>query len=1095
MSEGQGYYRQPAVAKNQIIFVSETDLWSVPLTGGRAIRLTAHQVDASWPLVTPDGGTVVFSAWEEGAAEVYAMPAEGGAATRLTFQGSVAYPCGFTSDGKSVLFSSIADSAFARVSRLWSVPLAGGSPVLQPLGPVRRYARSPGGAVAITRREQEIARWKRYKGGTKGDLWIDRKGDGKFAEVLKDLDGNLGSPCFAGERLYFVADHEGHGNIYSIKTDGKDLKRHTNHTDFYARALATDGKTLVYQCGAEIWTLDAKSGANAKVPIQINSTRPHLTRKFVSAARYLQGFALHPDGHSLVVTTRGKSFVFGNWEREVVQLGTREGVRYRHTQYLPDGKSFVTISDEGGEDGLEVHTIDPATGEASVTKRLDKLDLGHVRAMTASPAKNQVVCGNHRCEIILVDIDKGKATVLDKANYEDINAMRFSPDGKYVAYSATKILPFAQIFIADTEGKGVHAVSRAVGSDYSPSWDPDGKYLYFLSARTFDPVYDTLRFDLGFPKGVRPYVVTLRKDLESPFSPQPKPLEGAPPAPPAPPAKVTGTKVAAKKTKAKAAPAAKKPEPPKPIVIDFDGIEDRILEVPVPEARYERLAAVKGKIFFSETPIEGSLGKNWMSDRPASRLHVYDFDNLKTEVFLEGLTGFTFSRDGKTMVYRGGGRLRVIKTGAKPDAKETRAGRASGYVDLDRLRVAVTPAAEWKQMYREIWRLQRDHFWDPKLSNVDWKEAHKRYLPVLDRVSTRSEFSDLAWELQGELGTSHAYEIGGDLRSSFHHYPVGKLGADFSVAKDGSVVIDRVVRGDSWDRSQDSPLGVPGANVQPGDKIVAVDGQKLAKGEPTLPELLLNKAGADVALLIAAKDGKKRKITVKPLGSDFNLRYRHWVESNRSKVHAATKGRVGYVHVPDMGPRGYSEFFRYYVTESYRDGLIVDVRFNGGGHVSQFLLEKLQRKRLSYMVSHHMKPFPEPHYSVDGPIICVTNEHAGSDGDIFSHSFKMLKLGTLIGTRTWGGVIGIDGRNHLVDGTVVTQPEYSTWFKDVGWGVENYGTDPDIEVDIAPQDYAAGEDPQLVRAIALALESLTKNPPLKPDFDNRPSLARPAKLP
>lgn len=1082
MTAAKGYFRQPTLHGNTIVFVCETDLWSVPTTGGVARRLTAHQVDASWPQVSPDGQMIAYSAMEEGVSDVYVMPADGGTARRLTFHGGASYVCGFSRDGRDVLYATMATAPFARLFQIYAVPLTGGSPKLLPWGPARRVAFGPNGAVVITRREQEIARWKRYKGGTKGDLWIDARGNGVFQEILAALEGNLGSPCFAGDRLYFVADHEGYGNVYSCKADGSDLKRCTDHHDFYARALSSDGKRLVYQCGADIYLYDPQSDRSTIVDVRVNSSKPQMTRKFAPAGRFLQGFSLHPDGHSLCVTTRGKPFVMGNWEREVIQLGKRDGVRYRLSQWLPDGKHIVTVSDEGGEEALEVHALPGDDGVAPPPVRLTGLDIGHIRALFVSPVKNQVVAGNHRFELIHVDLDAKAVKVLDRSHFEDVQAARFSPDGRYVAFISSRRLPIEQVFIADLEAGTVHPVTREVGHDRSVAWDPDGRYLYFVSTRTWDPVYDTQIFDLGFPKGGKVYAIALRKDVESPFHPMPKPLEGAAPS----------KKDEAKKDDIKKDDGKKddpKKDDVKPIVIDFDGIADRVIEFPIPEARYSRILASKTKIFIGETPVEGSLNRSSHQEPQQARLHVYDLEALKFEPFVEGVNAFTLSKDGKTLAYRQRERIRVVKTAAKPDAKETKVSRQTGWVDLDRIRLSVVPRAEWGQMLREMWRLQRDHFWTADMSQLDWAEVYERYLPILNRVATRSEFSDLAWEVQGELGTSHAYEMGGDLKFG-PVYPIGRLGAD--LVWDGkSWIVAKIVRGDAWDRSADSPLAAPGVNIAVGDQILAVDGI-LVDGVTSPNELLVHKAGVDVAVAIkSAHDGSTRRVIVRPLTSETSLRYREWVENNRAAVHAATGGRIGYVHVPDMGARGFAEFHRYYPQESYRDGIIVDVRYNGGGHVSQLLLEKLARKRLSYTVSHHLQPIGEPMYAVDGPIVAITNEFAGSDGDIFSHGFKMLKLGILIGKRTWGGVIGIDSRNSLVDGTVVTQPEYATWFKDVGWGVENYGTDPDIEVDIAPQDWVAGRDPQLEKAIAFALAALDSNPPLKPQFGDRPNLKRP----
>ena len=1080
-----GYFRQPTICGNDLVFVCESDLWTVPVVGGTARRLTAHQVDAAWPRFSPDGSLVAYVGMEEGATEIYVMPAAGGVGRRLTFQGATAYPCAFSRDGSQVIYASLAGSPFAKLFQIWAVPVEGGAPRLLPIGPARRVAydqESP--ATVVTRREQDIARWKRYKGGSKGDLWIDPIGNGEFHEILRDFSGNLGTPAFALGRLYFLADHEGHGNLYSCRLGGEDLRRETDHSDFYARALSGDGERLVYQCGGELFVFDVKRRQAARVDVRYHSSRPQTLRKFVSASRNLNGFSLHPEGHSLVVTTRGKPFAMANWEQEVEQVGERDGVRYRFVSWLPDGKRFVGVSDRGGEEVIEILYLTDKEGGLPPAVRLDGLDVGRIRSLAVSPVKDEIVVGNHRLEVVHVDLAAKVAKVLDRANFEDIQTARFSPDGRFVAYVASKVFHSAQTFIADVATGDVHAVTPPVAVDQSVSWDPDGRYLYLLSNRTFDPVYDAIVFDLAFPKGSKPYAVMLQKDLDSPFNPAPKSLEGKSSVK----AEKADGKTDADAAKADAAKADAKTAEVKDVAIDFDGIEARIAEFPVPEGRYGRIVATKTKIFYSESPIEGALGKAHAAEHGGARLHWFDLDAQQAEVFLEGVAAFTVSRDGKALAYRHRDKLRIVKTGVKPDLKEAKPGRASGFLDLDRIRLSIVPRAEWRQMFREMWRLQRDHFWDTGLSNVDWAEVYDRYLPILDRVATRAEFSDLAWELQGELGTSHTYEMGGDLKRG-PHYPVGRLGAELSRTEAGAWRVDRIVRGDPWDRAADSPLGAPGVNIALGDELLSVDGVALAGG-PAPDELLVHKAGVDVALTVRHADGRVRKAVVRPLTAEMPLRYRHWVEANRAKVHAASGGRVGYVHVPDMGARGYAEFFRYYPIEYSRGGLIVDVRYNGGGHVSQIILEKLTRQRIRYTVSHHLSPVGEPLYAVDGPIIAVTNEFAGSDGDIFCHSFKMLKIGPLVGKRTWGGVIGIDSRNSLVDGTVVTQPEYATWFKDVGWQVENYGTDPDVEVDIAPQDHAKGLDPQLDRAIELALTGLASAPPA-PDFTRRPDLRRP----
>ncbi|WP_243146911.1 S41 family peptidase [Scytonema sp. UIC 10036] len=445
------------------------------------------------------------------------------------------------------------------------------------------------------------------------------------------------------------------------------------------------------------------------------------------------------------------------------------------------------------------------------------------------------------------------------------------------------------------------------------------------------------------------------------------------------------------------------------------------------------------------------------------------------------------------VIYRCKNRLRVCT--ATPQSQngkiEDEPGRKSGWLDLKRVRISVVPTQELQQMFREAWRLQKDHFWVEDMSGVDWDRVWQRYRPILDKVSTRAEFSDLIWEMQGELGTSHAYEMGGDYRKS-PNYRLGFLGADFTYDPAADAYrVEHIVLGDSWNEKADSPLNRLGANIQVGDLLLAVGGQRVSR-DRSPQEMLVHLANNEVSLTFAGSTNEEhRTITVKALKNENKARYREWVERNRQIVCEKTGGRVGYVHVPDMGPTGYAEFHRYYSVEAQHEGLIVDVRYNGGGHVSQLLLEKLSRKRIGYDVSRWSQPQPYPSDSVAGPILAIANEYAGSDGDIFSHSFKLMKLGTLIGKRTWGGVIGIWPRHSLVDGSVLTQPEYSYWFIDVGWKVENYGTDPDIEVEMSPQDWAQGKDPQLDRAIELILEQLAQKPVSLPDFGDRPRLSLP----
>lgn len=1072
VSTERGYLRFPAIRDQVVVFVCEDDIWTAPADGGLARRLTAN-LGAVWrPVLSPDSSMIAFTGTDETHPEVYVMPAGGGPERRVTHLGATSMVVGWTTDGR-ILFSSDTAVPFPqRANYLYAVSPEGGDPERLPFGIAQDVSFGPGSKAVIGRSTLDPATWKRYRGGRKGDIWVDPTGRGSFRRLV-DLDGNLACPMWVGDRIYFISDHEGVGNLYSCRPDGRDLMRHTDHGDYYARFAKTDGSRIVYQCSADAWLFDPTTDVSRRVDVELRSPRVQRKRKFVDADRFLFDFNLHPEGHSVAVETRGRVYAMPLWEQAVRQYGLPDGVRYRLGHWLHDGKRIVVISDEGGEEAIELH---PSTGGKRI-RRFDRLDLGRVTEMVASPTAAQVAVANHRNELFVVDIGAARATLVDRTPYGPIAGPVWSADGKWIAYSvATSPETRAIKLVRPSDGEG-RLITRPDFRDFAPSFDPEGKYLYFLSYRVLDPVYDALFFDLGFPRSIRPYLVTLRAEDPSPFLPEPKGLGDKP-----------------KEETEEKKPARGKRVTPE-VRIDLDGIEDRVVAFPIPEGRYTQVWGVKEKVLFTAYPVEGSLSRDWFAEDevPKGRLEIYDFSEQRHDTLVQGVGSFKVAGDGATVAYRSGRRIRAIKAGAKPDEKSEREppGRKSGWIDLGRVKVSVDPGSEWRQMYREAWRLMRENFWVPDMSRVDWKRVYDRYLPLVDRVASRLEFSDLMWEMQGELGTSHAYEMLGDYRRP-PSYAMGFLGADLSFDRRAGVWrISHIVKGDSWDPDRDSPLRTVGARLKEGDSILAVGGQPVS--ETVSPQsLLVNRAGQAVELTVGDGQGRRpRAVVVKALREESQARYREWVESNRALVHEATGGRVGYVHIPDMGPPGYSEFHRYYLSEVDREALIVDVRFNRGGHVSSLLLEKLARKRIGYTVSRWWPPRPYPQDSVAGPIVCITNEYAGSDGDIFTHCFKLMKIGPVVGKRTWGGVIGISPRHRLVDGSITTQPEFSFWFVDVAWGVENYGTDPDYEVDIRPQDYVAGKDPQMEKAVSLVTQALARHRPVMPNMRQRPNLALP----
>ncbi len=1088
----QGYMRFPTIHQDRIVFAADDDLWSVSSQGGRAERLTAGVGRASNPRLSPDGQLLAFVGREEGASEVFVMPTQGGPAQRVTFDADFCQVVGWSPDGERILFSSSTGQFTSHYSRIYAVSPQGCLPQLLPVGLASAVSYGPAGGVVLGRNIDEPAHWKRYRGGRVGHLWCDANGNGEFQRLLQ-LDGNVADPCWVGERIYFLSDHEGIGNLYSCTPQGTDLRRHSDQHDFYARHLSTDGQRLVFQSGADLFVFDPEMEHVHRLKIDLPSQRTQRNRKFVPADYYLDTLALHPLGHSVALTSRGKAFTMGNWEGAVIQHGEPDGVRYRFLEWLNDCRRLVAICDAPGRETAVIFDLE----NTYEPKLLSDLDIGRVVELTVSPTHDLVAIANHRHELLLIDINSGHYAQLDYSEYARIHGLAWSPDGQWLAYCFALDNQRQAIKLGHLETGKTYQVTEPILADFSPSFDPEGKYLYFLGKRVFNPVRDQLQFDYSFPRGILPYVIPLRRDLHSPFitqarleiemeealrSRQKKQDEGE--------AAEAGETPSASESNGSDT-ATKRPR----VIIDMEGITERVIPFPVKESNYRAIQGIKGKVLLLSTPNDGKIHMPHETAGPKGVIESYDFDAQRLERFIENVSDFSFtlSRDGRYMVYFSRLRGRVVKVGEKlPNGEQ--AGRDSGWLDLNRARVSVQPMAEWKQMFAEAWRLQREQFWDEEMSGVDWQAIYDQYAPLVERVGSRSELSDLIKELQGELGTSHTYERGGEYRRG-HVYRQGYLGVDWTYdVETQRYRIAHIVHGEPSDYDATSPLLLPGTNVSEGDAVLAINGQRIT-ADRTPQELLVNQADREVQLLIEAGETKElRLVTVTALFDEADARYREWVNGNRKLVHELSKGRVGYIHVPDMNAQGFAEFHRSYLAVYDMPALIVDVRWNHGGHVSELLLEKLARRRLGYSFSRWGKPEPYPEESPRGPMVALVNEYTSSNGDIFSHCFKLMGLGPLIGVRTWGGVIGIAPQYRLVDDTETTQPEYANWFKDVGWNVENHGTDVDIEVDIAPQDFVTGIDPQIERAVSEALRICEEYPVLEPKAGERPYRGRPRSL-
>ncbi|WP_410667788.1 S41 family peptidase [Amycolatopsis sp. cmx-4-68] len=1036
MTGRAGYLRTPAISGDTLYFACEDDLWSVPADGGRAHRLTAGPGEARRPRISPDGTEIAFVGTDDGPAEVYVMPAEGGRPRRLTYQAGRCVTVGWHPHTGEVLYATDAEQPSGFGARLFSVPPAGGPARPLRLGPADTIAFGDGGVV-VGRNTADPARWKRYRGGGTGELWYAEQEAGPFTRLVA-LPGNVADPCWAGGRVHFISDHEGIGNVYSCLPDGTDLRRHTGHHDHYARGLTTDGTRLVYTAGARLHLLDAL-GARP-VEVDLGGAAPQRGRRFAPAGEYLDGARLSPDGTRLAVTARGKAFTFEHWSGPVRGHGSADGVRYRLLRWLAGGRQLVAVAADESPDERIVLMAAEGGEDTSV---LVSGGVGHITELAASPVSGLVAFATSRQRVWLVDTADvlPRPRLLDASKHERIEDLAWSPDGRWLAYTFPESPRTSSIKLADTASGRTHRVTEPVVRDARPAFDPSGRYLYFLGQRDLTPELDQVQFDVGFPFGSRPYLITLRAGEESPFEARTAVPGAALPA--------TGGDGR--------------------VEVDLDGISRRVAAFPVPEGRYSDIAALPGRVLLLSVPLAapdpahpdaGAEGTVTLVDLRSGRVTagcLGPVDELHVR--------------GDVVLHRTDSRLRVLRAdaaGDPPDGEEP--GPATGWVDLGRVKVPFDPSAEWRQMFREAWQLQREGYWDAGMSGLDWDAVYDRYAPLAELVSCRAELSDLIWELHGELGTSHAFERGGEYRAGPDEAQ-GFLGVDWDTSADGSQWrIARILRGDAWNPKAGSPCARLGADIRAGDAVVAVNGRRVGPAGPG--ELLVGQADREVELTLRRAGAAEHRVVVRACAGEARARYLDWAEGNRAYVRAVSGERLGYLHVPDMTRAGYADFVRGFLTELDRDGLIVDVRFNTGGHVSPLLLDRLARRRTGTEHGRWSGPAPYPTESPRGPMATLLNEHTGSDGEIFAHVFRALGLGPLIGRRSWGGVIATWPRHRLVDGTVTTQPEFRYRFGDAGGSLENHGVEPDLAVVPAPDRLLPGEDDQLAAAVAHLLAEL-----------------------
>jgi tricorn protease len=1097
-----GYLRFPHVHGDLITFVAEDDVWLAPAAGGRGWRLSADQALASRPRFSPDGTQVAWTGSRDDAAEVYVAAADGGAARRLTYwaAGSTR-TCGWTPVGE-VLAVTDAGQPFGTLTWAHALGLApGAEPVRDtalPYGQVADLNVTPDGVALLTGCwGRDPAWWKRYRGGTSGRLWFrpghyrDAGPAPAFARLLPGVRGQFASPMLVGGRLAFLSDHEGTGNLYSCALDGTGLRRHSDHDGGYARQASSDGQRIIYACAGAIWLLDGlDAGAPRPLEITLGSVPPGRAPRLISADDHVGSLSCDATGRASAVDVRGTVHWLSHRDGPALALSVTPGGRARLPTVLGTGGDVVWVTDADGPDALEIGTAAPG-GDPAPPRRLAGGLVGRVGELAAAPDGSKVAVAALDGRLHIVDVAAGQVTELAHSDNGEVTGLAWSPDSAWLAWSQPASGPLSRLRLARVADGEITDVTDGRFTDTEPAFTIDGKYLAFLSKRNFDPIHDEHVFDLAFLFGARPYLVPLAAATLSPFGPQPGGRPAGEDAGDSDSDSDSGDSGPDSGDEPKAEAAAKPKVPP--VTVDTAGIAERIVALPVPESRYSSLQAVKGGLAWLQNPVAGELGEGGArpgDSRPRPALQRFDLRRHAVTVLEHDVDWFVASGDGTRLVVSDHGDLTVIPGDRKGDS-ESPEDRIE--IDGSRARYLADPAALWRHALEEAGRIVRHDFWVADLAEVDWDGVLAQYRPLLDLVATPSEFADVMWETLGELGTSHAYvSPGGAGGNGTGSYSTGLLGADLERGPDGSWLIRRVVPGESSDPRARSPLSAPGVQVRAGDRLVAIDGRPVTGDGPG--PLLAGVAGKPVELTVTGPgDGGTRRYVVVPLADETRLRYQDWVAGRRALVRERSGGRIGYLHVPDMASEGWADFHRDLRAEMTREALILDARNNRGGHTSQLIVEKLARRVIAWDMPRNMQPISYPQEAPRGPVVALADEFAGSDGDIVTQAIRTLALGPVVGARTWGGVIGISGGFELVDGTHITVPRFAFWMEGAGWGVENHGVDPDVEVLITPADWAAGTDPQLETAIRLATEALAAAPAAAPPtIADRPSRRRPA---
>jgi tricorn protease len=1050
---------QPATDGTQVAFVYAGDLWAARLDGSNVRRLTTDDGVESNPAFSPDGALIAFSAQYEGNTDVYTVPAAGGVPKRLTWHPGADLVQGFTPDGKAVTFTSARTVFTNRHTRLFTVPLDGGFETELPVPHAARATWAPDGRrIAYNPLAPAFLQWKQYRGGRVSRVWLYNTGDHAIEKITQPTGrSNDADPMWVGDKVFFRSDRNGEFNVFSYDIRSKSVSPVTRHEDFPVLSASAGGGKIVYEQGGRIHLVDPTTGTSRRLSFAAPADLRETRTRFVKGAKYIRNFSLSPSGARAVFEFRGEIVTVPGEKGDVRNLTNTTGAHERWPVWSPDGKQIAYVSDRSGEYALH---IAPQDGSAEA-RTIPLSGAGFYSRLAWSPDGQKIAFEDNSQSIFWLDVKSGAAKkVASAGTYSPIDDISFSwsADSKWIAYTLDTRPLARSVFVHSIDQGKSFEVTDGLSAVSTPVFDRGGKYLYFFGSTDEGPVRDWFAQSNEDMRGTRViYMLVLRKDVPSPLAKESDEEKG-------PEKKDAEKKDAEKKDPEKKEPEKPETSSPKPddFRIDTDGMEFRILDLPVPGGDYRNLqVGTTGQVYFLKT----------VDNRTS--LQRFELTTRKTEPFLADADDFVVSADGKKLLYRTKTAWSIVATTKKVEPSE-------GRIATDAIEIRIDPRAEWEQMFDEAWRINRDYFYAPNMHGIDWKAARDKYAAFLPHVATRQDLNRLLQWMSSELAVGHHNVGGGDALTEPKTVPGGLLGADYEIAN-GRYRFKRVFGGLNWNPQLRSPLTEPGVNARAGEYLLAVNGRDL-RPPANVHAPFENTAGKIVSITVGPNpDGAgSRVVQVVPVESEAALRNRDWVEGNLRKVDRATGGRVAYVYVPNTTTLGHTYFKRYFYPQAHKDALIVDERFNGGGAIADYYIDIMRRPLVSYWAMRYGDDLKTPAASIQGPKAMIIDETAGSGGDLLPWMFRKFSLGPLIGQRTWGGLVGILGFPVLMDGGGITAPNLAFWTPEDGWAVENEGVGPDIEIEQTPADVIAGRDPQLEKAIAVVMDELKKNPAAKP---------------